>query len=118
MCAEAKTNRVSLVSPDLNTIEQLLDELRDRSVQPRNLRQLQVALHLVWVWIPKNVVRRHMHLVRPRYEAVIAAGEGHVCFLDELKISELIKTRTSYSLSSEKFVIFENGPLSKHWRIA
>ena len=27
VCAEAKTNRVSLVSPDLNTIEQLLGEL-------------------------------------------------------------------------------------------
>ena len=44
VCAEAKTNRISLVSPDLNTIEQLLDELwwhmQDRSVQPRNLWQL------------------------------------------------------------------------------
>ena len=41
MCAEAKTNCLSLVSPDLNMIEQLLDELwrrtRDCSVQPRNL---------------------------------------------------------------------------------
>ena len=27
MCAEAKRNRVSLVSPDLNTIEQLFGEL-------------------------------------------------------------------------------------------
>ena len=48
VCAEAKTNRVSLVSPDLNTIEQLLDELsrriQDRSVQYRNLRKLQVAI--------------------------------------------------------------------------
>ena len=71
MCAEAKTNRVSLVSPDLITIEQLLDELwqriRDRSVQPRNFRQLQVALHEEWAWIPKNVVRHHRLLVRPRY---------------------------------------------------
>ena len=31
-------------------------------------------------WILKNVVWRHMLLVRPCYEAVIAAGEGHVCF--------------------------------------
>ena len=50
MCAEAKTNSVSLVSPDLNAIEQLLDELwrriQDHSVQPRNLQQLQVALLL------------------------------------------------------------------------
>ena len=29
---------------------------------------------------PRNVVRRHMLLVRPRYEAVIAAGEGHAYF--------------------------------------
>ena len=69
-------------------IEQLLDELwrliRDRSVQPRNLRQLQVALHEGWAWIPKNAVRRHMLWVRPRYEAVNAAGEGHVCFWTNL----------------------------------
>ena len=49
VCAEVKTNRASLVSRDLNTIEQLLDELfrriRDRSVQPPFLWQLQVALH-------------------------------------------------------------------------
>ena len=36
MCTEAKTIRVSLVSPYLNTIEQLLDELwrriRDRGI--------------------------------------------------------------------------------------
>ena len=71
MCAEAKTNCVSLVSPDLITIEQLLDELwrriRDRSVQPRNLQQLHVALHEEWAWIPKNVVRRHRLSVQPRY---------------------------------------------------
>ena len=70
VCAEAQTNPVSLVSLDLITIEQLLDELwlriRDPSMQPRNLRQLQAALHLEWGWIPKNVVRRHLLLVRPR----------------------------------------------------
>ena len=63
MCTEAKTNHVSLVSPDLITIEQLLDELwrriRARSLQPWNLRQLQVAPHEEWAWIPKNVVRLH-----------------------------------------------------------
>ena len=36
--------------------------------------------------------------------------------LDEFNSSELIKTRTRYSFSSEKLVIFENDPLSKHWR--
>ena len=34
-----------------------------------------VCYPLRMVWIPKNIVRRHMHLVQPRYEAVIAAGE-------------------------------------------
>ena len=88
MCAEAKTKRVSLVSPDLDTIEQLLDELWrriwERSVQPRNLRELQVAFYSEWACILKNVVRRHMFLFRPRYEAVIAAGEGHVSFWTNL----------------------------------
>ena len=93
MCAEAKTNRVSLVSSDLNTIEQFLDELwrriRECSVQSQNLGQLWVSLHYdEWVWIPKNAVRRRMRLVRPRYEAVIVAGESHVCF-DEFNSSEL-----------------------------
>ena len=87
MCEKSKTSRVSLVCPDLNTIEQLLDELlrciRDPSV---NLRQLQVALHLEWAWIPKNVLRRHMLLIRPRYDALIAAGEGHVCFWTNLTL--------------------------------
>ena len=78
MCVEAKSNRDSLVSPDLNPIEQLWDELlrciRDCSVQPRILQQLQVALHLEWAWILKNVVRRYVLSIQPRYEAVIAAG--------------------------------------------
>ena len=34
--------------------------------------------------ISKNVVRRRMLLVQPRYEAAIAAGEGHVCFWTNL----------------------------------
>ena len=49
MFVEAKPNRDSLVGPDLNPIEQLWDEIlrciRDRSVQPRNLRLFQVALN-------------------------------------------------------------------------
>ena len=44
-----KTNHVSLVSRDLNAIEQLLDELwrriSDRLVQTWNLWRLQVAFH-------------------------------------------------------------------------
>ena len=62
----------------------------DASRIVRNLRQLQVALHCEWAWIPKNVVRHYRLLVRPRYDTVIAAGEGHVRFLDEFNSSELI----------------------------
>ena len=49
-------------------------------MQPRDLRQLQVALHYKRAWILKNIVRRDMLLVRPHYEAVITAGEGRLCF--------------------------------------
>ena len=95
-----KTNSVSLVSLDLNTIEQLLDELwrriQNRSVQPRNVRQLQVALHDEWAWHPKNVVQHHMLLVRPHYDAVIAAGEGQFHFdLDENEIF-ILKRKTCH----------------------
>ena len=33
---------------------------------------------------PKNVVRHHMLLIQPFYEAVIVAGEGHFCFWTNL----------------------------------
>ena len=36
---------------------------------------VSVCSPLKWAWIPKNTVWRHMDLVRPRYEAVSAAGE-------------------------------------------
>ena len=84
MCVEAKPNRDSLVSPDHNPIEQLWDELlrciQDRSVQPWNLRQLQVALDYEWARIPKNGVRRYVFSIRPRYDEFIAAGETHAPF--------------------------------------
>ena len=37
-------------------------------------------------------------------------------FYDEFNSSELNWTRSRYSFSSEKLVIFENDPLSIHWR--
>ena len=39
-------------------------------------------------------------------------------FFDEFNSSELNWTRSRYSFSSEKLVIFENDPLSIHWRTA
>ena len=49
-----------------------------------NVGQLQVALHKEWARIPQNVVRRYMLSVRPRYDAVIAAGDGHARILTNL----------------------------------
>ena len=87
MCRSQNKPR-KLSSPECHHDRAVMDELwrriRDSSLQPRNLRQLQVALHQEWAWIPKNVVRRHMLLIRPRNEAVIAAGEGRVCFWTNL----------------------------------
>ena len=83
MCAEAKTNGVSSVSPDLNKIKQLLDEFWRRSAISESLTASGCSLLRMGV-DSKNVVRCHMHLVQPRYEAVIAAGEGHVCFWTNL----------------------------------
>ena len=91
MCAEAKVskdakirirynhvpNGLSLVSPESSCFDELWRRIWDRSVQHR---QIQAALHKEWAWIPKNIVRRHMLLIRPRYEAVDTAGEGRVCF--------------------------------------
>ena len=55
--------------------------------------------------------------IRPRYDACIAAGENHALF-DEFNSSELNWTRSRYSFSGEKLVIFENDPLSIHWHTA
>ena len=75
VCAEAKTNRVSLVSSDLNTIEQLLDELwrriRDRSVQSQILGQSRVSLHY------DVCVASHAIGLTSLWGSY-AAGEGHV----------------------------------------
>ena len=84
MCVEAKPNRDSLVGPDHNPIKQLWDELLrciwDRSVQPRIIRQFQIALHQEMAGIPKNGVRRYLLSIRPRYDEFIAAGENQALF--------------------------------------
>ena len=55
-------------------LDELWRRIEDCSVQHWNPRQLHVALHKKWAWIPKNAVRHHMLFVRPGNEAVIAAG--------------------------------------------
>ena len=86
-------------------------------MQPLNVRQLQVGLHYEWALIPKNGVRRYVLSIRPHYDAFIAAGETCL-FSDKFNSSELNWTKSRYSFSSEKLVIFENDPLSIHWRTA
>ena len=63
-------------------------------------------------------MRRYVLSIRPRYDAFIAAGGSHVLFFEEFNSSELNRARSKYSFSSEKLVIFENDPLSIHWRTA
>ena len=69
------------VSPEFNPIEHLWNELgrrvRDHPVQPQNLQQIEVALNQEWARIPQNVVRRYVHSMRSRCDAVIAAVGGH-----------------------------------------
>ena len=42
--------------------------------------------------------------------------EGVISIFDEFNSSELNWTRTRYSFPVKKLVIFENNPLSIHWR--
>ena len=68
VCAEAKTNCICLLSPDLNTIEQLLDE------RPGSFGAISES----------STASGYKLFVRPCYEAVNAAGEGHVWFWTNL----------------------------------
>ena len=117
MC-RAKTNRESYVRLDLNLIEQLLDELwqsnGDRSVQFRILDSFRVKNGRGFPRPLCCVTRFQFDLVMRQ----LLLQERVMSVLDEFNSSELIKTRTRYPFSSEKLVIFENDPLSKHWRIA
>ena len=102
VCAEAKTNHISLVSPDLNTIESscwMSSGDASRIVQCNlgifdNFRLLSIKNGCAiknGCGFPRTLCGiTCLKLVRPRYEAVIAAGEGHVRFWTNLNSSELI----------------------------
>ena len=82
MCEEAKINSFSLVSPDLYPIEQLSSGDSSGIIQCYlgildSFRLLSIKK---WAWIPYNVVRRYILSLLPRYDAVIAAGNGHAVF--------------------------------------
>ena len=69
-------------------------------MQPRNLQQVS-GFSSEWARIPKNVVRRYV-LSIDRVMMQLLLHESVNAFLDEF--------------SRDKLVIFENYPLSKHWR--
>ena len=66
---------------------------------------------------PKNVLQRYVLSIPPRYDLVIAAREGHALYWTSLIQVNRFR-REQDLLSSEKLFIFENDPLSKHWRTA
>lgn len=69
------------VSPDMNCIEHMWDELgrrlRRRPQQPQNVRELWLALHQEWQNIPMATVRRLVRSMPRRLQAVIANNGGH-----------------------------------------
>jgi transposase len=69
------------LSPDLNPIEHLWDELgrsvRQRPVQPTNLRELGIALVEEWNRIPQNRLAQLVESMPRRLVDVIAARGSH-----------------------------------------
>ena len=101
MCAEAKTNRVFLVSPF--SIRQSSCGMRSGDacgiVQCNlgifdNFRLLSIKNG----GASRNVVQRYMLSIRPRYGAVIAAGEGHALYWTSLtQVNRFRRERDIYS---------------------
>lgn len=68
------------VSPDMNPIEHVWDELGRRTRQrhaPQNVDQLANALVTEWNAIPNNVIQTYVNSMRRRINAVINARGGH-----------------------------------------
>uniref|UniRef100_A0A3B4ZY06 Tc1-like transposase DDE domain-containing protein n=1 Tax=Stegastes partitus TaxID=144197 RepID=A0A3B4ZY06_9TELE len=69
------------MSPDLNPIEDVWDQLKqrldDRSPPPRDLAELCVALVEEWNALPQNNIMRPVRSMRRRCEAVIATNDGN-----------------------------------------
>ena len=70
------------VSPDINCIEHLWDELgrrlRRRQPQPRNRRELGATLQEEWQNIPMPTIQRLVRSMRRRLRTVIANNGGHI----------------------------------------
>uniref|UniRef100_A0A3B5A2U8 Tc1-like transposase DDE domain-containing protein n=1 Tax=Stegastes partitus TaxID=144197 RepID=A0A3B5A2U8_9TELE len=69
------------MSPDLNPIEHIWDQLKqrldDRTPPPRDLAELRVALVEEWNALPQNNIMRLVRSIRRRCQAVIAANGGN-----------------------------------------
>ncbi|KAL1280026.1 hypothetical protein QQF64_014626 [Cirrhinus molitorella] len=69
------------MSPDLNPIEQVRNQLKqrldDRTPPPRDLAELCVALVEEWNVLPQNNIMRLVRSMRRRCQAVIAANGGN-----------------------------------------
>ncbi|RXN29207.1 Transposable element Tcb1 [Labeo rohita] len=69
------------MSPDLNPIEHVWDQLKqrldDRTPPPRDLAELRVALVEEWNALPQNNIMRLVRSMRRRCQAVIAANGGN-----------------------------------------
>lgn len=69
------------ISPDLNPIEHLWDELdrrlRQRQPQPQTLPELAAALQAEWATIPRDVIRTLVASMGRRCQAVVNTRGGH-----------------------------------------
>jgi transposase len=69
------------LSPDLNSIEHLWDEIQRRlneeQSSPTTAAELSVAFQRVWALIPMTFINRLVNSMHRRCAAVINAGGGH-----------------------------------------
>jgi transposase len=69
------------LSPDLNSIEHLWDEIQRRlneeQPSPTTAAELSVAFQRVWALIPMTFINRLVNSMHRRCAAVINAGGGH-----------------------------------------
>ena len=71
------------LSPDMNPIEHIWDELDRRARtnhQINNVQDLTQALQLEWQALPNVLIRRYINSIRRMIHACIASNGGHTCY--------------------------------------